>query len=110
MTRLEKQLGFLLECDRMKSIYRQTYILADESRGASMREFEGDAEKHARRENDAEHSFHLVLFAMILSEYSNEPVDLLKVINDPNLTEFQYLVDGDNWIGTESGAGNGKDH
>ena len=45
MTRLEKQLGFLLECDRMKSIYRQTYILADESRGVSMREFEGDSVK-----------------------------------------------------------------
>ena len=29
--------------------------------------------------------------------------DLLKVINDPNLTEFQYLVDGDNWIVSISG-------
>ncbi len=103
MTRLEKQLGFLLECDRMKSIYRQTYILADESRGASMREFEGDAEKHARRENDAEHSFHLVLFAMILSEYSNEPVDLLKVIKMVTVHDIVEIDAGDTYCYDKEG-------
>lgn len=54
--RLKKQLDFLIEADKMKSLYRQTYIIGNESRGASMREFEGEEQKYKRRENDAEHS------------------------------------------------------
>lgn len=61
--RLKKQLDFVLEMDKLKYIKRQSYV-ADGS----------------RRENDSEHSWHLALMAMLLSEYANEPVDVLHVI------------------------------
>lgn len=96
--RLEKQLSFLLECDKMKSIYRQTYIIADESRGASMRDFEGEESLHRRRENDAEHSFHLALFAMILSEYSGRDIDLLKVLKMVTVHDIVEIDAGDTYI------------
>lgn len=61
--RLKKQLDFVLEMDQLKYIKRQSYV-ADGS----------------RHENDSEHSWHLALMAMLLSEYANEPVDVLHVI------------------------------
>lgn len=61
--RLQKQMDFIVEIDKVKKIMRQTY-LADAS----------------RKENDAEHSWHLALMAVLLKEYSNEGVDLSKVI------------------------------
>jgi putative hydrolase of HD superfamily len=74
MERLKQQIEFLLELDKMKNLYRQTYVIHDESRGDS------GAVPHKRHENDAEHSFHLALFAMVLSEYSNSPIDVFKVM------------------------------
>lgn len=62
-SRLEEQLTFLLEVDRLKQVERQTRIVGD-----------------ARRENTAEHSWHLALFALVLSEWSDEPVDLTRVL------------------------------
>lgn len=96
--RLESQLDFLLEADKMKSLYRQTYILSDESRGDSMREFEGEEERYKRRENDAEHSFHLALFAILLAEYSNEPVDVLKVIKTVLIHDIVEIDAGDTYL------------
>lgn len=61
--RMQKQLDFILELDKLKYIFRQSYV-ADGS----------------RHENDAEHSWHLALMAMILSEHANEPVDVLHVM------------------------------
>ena len=55
---LEKQLAFIMELDKIKNITRQTYI----SDGS-------------RKENDAEHSWHLALMCFVLAEYSNEPID-----------------------------------
>ncbi|MCM1524565.1 MAG: HD domain-containing protein [Ruminococcus sp.] len=101
--RLKKQIEFLLEADKMKSLYRQTYIIADESRGASMREFEGDGTLHGRRENDAEHSFHLALFAMVLSEYSNTPVDLAKVMKMVLIHDIVEIDAGDTYCYDEKG-------
>jgi putative hydrolases of HD superfamily len=62
MNRLQQQLSFILEIDKLKSILRQT-ILIDRS----------------RRENTAEHSWHLAVMASLLVEYSAEPVDVAKV-------------------------------
>ncbi len=62
-TRLEKQMQFILELDKIKSITRQTF-LADET----------------RKENDAEHSWHIAIMAIILKEYFDTDIDLLKVI------------------------------
>ena len=57
--RLQKQLDFILEVDKMKNIIRQTY-LSDGS----------------RKENDAEHSYHLAVMCFFLSEYANEPINV----------------------------------
>ena len=62
MQRLESQIAFLVEADKLKNILRRT-LLTDRS----------------RRENSAEHSWHLALCAMTLEEYAAEPVDLLRV-------------------------------
>ena len=56
--KLEKQVKFLLEVDKMKNILRQTLKLTDRS-----------------REDDAEHSWHFALMAFVLSEYASESVD-----------------------------------
>jgi len=62
--RLKKQIEFICETDKLKNIFRQSKI-----------------HDGSRRENDAEHSWHLALMAFILSEYSKEPdIDLLKVM------------------------------
>lgn len=63
MTRLEKQMDFIKEVDKLKKIGRQTY-LSDSS----------------RKENDAEHSWHLALMSVLLCEHANEKVDLVKVL------------------------------
>ena len=61
--RIEKQLAFSLEIDKLKSIFRQTHL-----------------SDHGRRENDAEHSWHIALMAYLFKEYANEPVDISKVM------------------------------
>ena len=61
--RLRQQMEFCREVDKEKEITRQTYLCSG-----------------SRRENDAEHAWHMALMAAILSEYSNEPVDVLKTI------------------------------
>lgn len=61
--RLQKQFEFIQEIDKEKLIGRQTY-LSDGS----------------RKENDSEHAWHLALMAVLLSEYADEPIDVLKTI------------------------------
>lgn len=61
--RLDRQIRFILEVDRLKRITRQT-LLTDGS----------------RRENSAEHSWHLALMAMVLAEHADQPVDVGRVI------------------------------
>ncbi|MBP3871470.1 MAG: HD domain-containing protein [Faecalicoccus sp.] len=61
--RLQKQLDFILEIDKEKNIFRQTHLSG-----------------HGRRENDAEHAWHMAIMAYLLQEYSNEKVDIAKVM------------------------------
>lgn len=61
--RLASQLQFILEIDRLKSVFRRSYLL-DES----------------RHENSAEHSWHIAMLAIVLQEYANEPVDIGRVV------------------------------
>lgn len=61
--RLIKDIEFIVELDKMKSILRQTSIIGED-----------------RREDDAQHSWHISVMAMILEEYTNEKVDVCKVI------------------------------
>ena len=61
--RLQKQLAFALEIDKEKNILRQTHLSG-----------------HGRRENDAEHAWHMAIMAYLLKEYANEEVDIAKVM------------------------------
>ena len=62
--RLQQQLDFLMEIDRLKSVNRQTLITDG-----------------TRRENTAEHSWHLAMFALVLAEHANENIDLFHVLS-----------------------------
>lgn len=61
--RLKKQLNFILTIDQEKNIFRQTHLSGG-----------------GRRENDAEHAWHMAIMAFLLKEYANEEVDLAKVM------------------------------
>ncbi len=61
--RLKRQLDFALEIDKEKNIFRQTHLSG-----------------HGRRENDAEHAWHMAVMAYLLREYSNEEIDIAKVM------------------------------
>lgn len=61
--RLKQQLDFALEIDKEKNIFRQTHLSG-----------------HGRNENDAEHAWHMAIMAYILKEYSNEPIDVARVM------------------------------
>ena len=61
--RLRQQLDFALEIDKEKNVFRQTHL-----------------SNHGRNENDAEHAWHMAIMAYLLREYSNEPVDIGKVM------------------------------
>ena len=61
--RFEKQLAFILELDKEKNILRQTHL-----------------SDYSRRENDAEHAWHMAVMLYLLKEYANEPFDLAKAM------------------------------
>ena len=63
MNRFEQQMKFSLEIDKVKNVFRQTY-LADGN----------------RKENDAEHSWHMAIMAFLLKEYAQEEVDIMRVV------------------------------
>lgn len=86
MERLQKQMKFILEVDKVKEIFRQTY-LSDGS----------------RKENDAEHSWHLALMAVLLKEYANEDVDLLKVIPMVLIHDLVEIDAGDTYAYDQAG-------
>ena len=61
--RLKRQLEFALEIDKEKNIFRQTHLSG-----------------HGRRENDAEHAWHMAVMAYLLREYANEEIDITRVM------------------------------
>ena len=61
--RLKKQLEFSLEIDKEKNIFRHTHLSGE-----------------GRNENDAEHAWHMAIMAYLLKEYSNEDIDIAKVM------------------------------
>lgn len=88
MERLQKQMEFIIEVDRLKDIIRQTHLTNGE-----------------RKENDAEHSWHLALMAVFLSEYSKEPVDVLQVIKMVLIHDLVEIDAGDTYLYDEAGNG-----
>ena len=81
MDRLEKQLQFILEIDRLKSVYRRTYLI--------------DGTRH---ENSAEHSWHLALLAFTLAEHANGPLDVGKVVKMVLIHDIVEIDAGDTYI------------
>jgi putative hydrolase of HD superfamily len=76
--RLARQVAFLVEADRLKSITRRT-PLVDKS----------------RLENSAEHSWHLALAAVVLREYVSQPIDVLRVLELVTVHDLVEIDAGD---------------
>jgi putative hydrolase of HD superfamily len=81
LERLLKQIEFIKEVDKVKYIQRKTRL------------FNSD-----RNENDAEHSWHLALMAIVLAEHSNEPIDIFKVIKMVLIHDIVEIDAGDTFI------------
>ena len=84
--RLEKQKKFILEIDKEKNIFRQTHLTG-----------------YKRQENDAEHSWHMALMACLLSEYANEEVDLLHVLQMILVHDLVEIDAGDTYAYDDAG-------
>lgn len=79
--RLEKQINFIIEIDKIKSIIRKSKI------------FDG-----SRFENDAEHSWTICIMALLLREYSNTPIDIEKVITMMLIHDIVEIDAGDTFF------------
>ena len=90
--RLRRQLTFLVEVDRLKTVLRDTPI-ADGS----------------RLENSAEHSWHLALFAMTLAEYADEPIDVNRVVRMLTIHDIVEIDAGDLSVFRQTSAATQKD-
>lgn len=86
MNRLEQQFQFILEIDKAKRIKRQTYC----SDGMT-------------KENDAEHGWHAALMAILLSEYANEQIDVLKTVTMLLIHDIVEIDAGDTYAYDEIG-------
>ena len=84
--RFSKQLDFIREIDKVKSIFRQT-LLMDGS----------------RKENDAEHSWHIATMAVILGEYAPEGTDLTRVIKMVLIHDLVEIDAGDTYLFDDEG-------
>jgi 5'-deoxynucleotidase YfbR-like HD superfamily hydrolase len=76
--RLARQIAFIVEADRLKSIIRRTPLIDG-----------------SRLENSAEHSWHLALAALVLREYVAESVDLLRVLELVTVHDLVEIDAGD---------------
>ena len=99
--RFERQLAFLMEADKLKNIYRQTYTRVDDL--PPMPEGSNVKVPYPRRENDAEHSFSLALFTAVLAEYSNEPLDVLKTMKMVLVHDIVEIDAGDTYCYDSAG-------
>jgi putative hydrolases of HD superfamily len=83
--RLEQQIRFIVEIDGLKSIVRRSYLI-----------------NGTRRENSAEHSWHLAMLALILVEHSSEAIDLLRVLKMVLVHDLVEIDAGDTYIYDET--------
>ena len=91
MTRLDRQLDFLTETDRLKSVLRAT-TLCDGS----------------RRENSGEHSWHIALYALTLAEHAAPDVSIDRVIRMLLLHDLVEIDTGDTPIHSANGQAHGS--
>lgn len=83
--RIQKQMAFIMEIDKVKQVFRQSKLF-DKS----------------RYENDAEHSWHICLMVMTLSEYADEPVDTNRVIRMLLIHDLVEIYAGDTFLYDQS--------
>ena len=79
-SRIEKQFDFIKEIDKEKFIIRQTYL--------------SDARK---KENDAEHAWHMAIMTVMLSEYANSEIDVLKTMTMLLIHDIVEIDAGDTY-------------
>lgn len=80
MDRLEQQINFIIEIDKCKNIIRQNFIIDG-----------------SRKENDAEHSWHMAMMCVLLSQYANEEIDVLKTMKMILIHDLVEIDAGDTY-------------
>jgi putative hydrolase of HD superfamily len=85
--RLQRQIEFIIEIDKLKSVLRRSYLI-----------------NGARKENTAEHSWHLLVIALVLAEHANDEVDLLKVMKLLVVHDIVEIDAGDTFVYDSVGA------
>jgi putative hydrolase of HD superfamily len=85
MNRLEQQFNFCKEIDKEKFIGRQTYL--------------SDGK---RKENDSEHAWHMAIMTLVLSEYANEKIDVLKTVSMLLIHDLVEIDAGDTYAYDEN--------
>lgn len=79
--RLAAQMRFIVEVDQLKTVLRRSPLLAAD-----------------RRENDAEHSWHLALMVLLLAEYADEPVDIARTLSLVLVHDLVEIYAGDSFL------------
>ena len=90
--RFQKQLDFILEADKEKNILRQTHL-----------------SDHGRRENDAEHAWHMAIMIYLLKEYANEEIDVAKAMMMALIHDIVEIDAGDTYAYDTAGLENQKE-
>ena len=90
--RLEKQMAFIREIDKEKQIFRQSYVTDG-----------------TRKENDAEHAWHMAIMTFLLSEYANEEIDVLKTIRMILIHDIVEIDAGDTYAYDDSAKATQKE-
>ncbi len=78
---LDQQIEFLLEMDKLKSIFRRSYISGTDC-----------------HENDAEHSWHLAIMALVLAEHANTKIDMLRLLKMLLIHDIVEIDAGDTFF------------
>src|SRR5688500_561209 len=81
MERLQQQIQFLIEIDRLKQIFRQSSLMDG-----------------SRLENDAEHSWHFAMMALILAEHAKESIDISRVLRMALIHDIVEIDAGDSFV------------
>jgi len=85
LSRLSLQIQFLVEIDKLKQILRQSALMDG-----------------SRLENDAEHSWHFAMMAMILAEHAKEKVDVCRVVQMALIHDIVEIDAGDTFVYDEA--------
>lgn len=92
LERFQKQVGFILEADKEKTILRQTHITGQ-----------------LRQENDAEHAWHMAVMVYLLKEYANEQIDLAKTMMMALIHDIVEIDAGDTYAYDTAGKSTQKE-